>query len=726
MPPLNGFTDNAFRTRADLVRGTEALLKPLGQYRSPCGARVKLQPSTYAAFDDVAAQLEGFARPLWVIAGLLSQDVNSCDFDASGWLSGIEAGVDPASTEYWGDLNDIDQRMVEMESIAFTLLTAPEATLSLLSKSSQEKLKTWLSQINNYNMPQNNWRWFRIFVNLALFQVLGVPENDVRPTMDADFAMLDSFYLSEGWSSDGLWGDDRKQADYYSGSFAIQFAQLLYVRLAVGDEARVQRYRDEARLFAAKFWRYFDSNGMFLTYVLYVDFTDTPPTGAAIPFGRSMTYRFAFAAFWAAVALSGVQLGAPLDNIGTVKGLLLRHLRWWSRHPDMFNTDGTLNIGFAYPNMYLSEEYNSPQSVYWCLKSFIVLGLPETHVFWTCDEKPYPLRSPAIASDGAGELPIVEVVWPPRQIICNSPEHHFFLSSGQMTKKGHKAKEAKYGKLAYSSAFGFSVPVGLLLTQMAPDSTLTVSIDDGETWKVRSDPFNVTLGHAVVDTGGGSVEKVPTLVSSWRPWKMFPIEVETTLMPLVERFPGWHVRVHRIRWLGEAQDRSLLGRLELVDSGFALPVLTTAGYHVPVVKHPGDIAAEGHSTTVESCLIRSKAGASGLLDLTAEFRKLLSAPVDNAAVAVDLESHGHLVRADPNTNLISQRTFIPSMKHVLLQKSSENSSSEAWLVSGVFAASASTEAAAILDIPRMWSNRPHISSIEHDDGVVGTVYKISG
>jgi hypothetical protein len=68
--------------------------------------------------------------------------------------------------------------------------------------------------------------------------------------------------------------------------------------------------------------------------------------GAAIPFGRSMTYRFAFAAFWSAAAIANVTLPSPLDRPGHVKGMLLRHLRWWSRKVDIFNVDGTLNIGF--------------------------------------------------------------------------------------------------------------------------------------------------------------------------------------------------------------------------------------------------------------------------------------------------------------------------------------------------------------------------------------------
>jgi hypothetical protein len=60
-----------------------------------------------------------------------------------------------------------------------------------------------------------------------------------------------------------------------------------------------------------------------------------------------MTYRFAMGAFWAAAAAADVKFPSPLDRPGVVKGLLLRHLRWWSQHTDMFNTDGTLSIGFT-------------------------------------------------------------------------------------------------------------------------------------------------------------------------------------------------------------------------------------------------------------------------------------------------------------------------------------------------------------------------------------------
>ncbi|KAH8683614.1 hypothetical protein BGZ61DRAFT_358184 [Ilyonectria robusta] len=694
MAGLTGFTDNPFQSRSDLSRAATALIQPLIPYRSSTGARVKIRPSTFAAFDDVAAQLEGFARPLWAITAILENSTSGA-LGFGSWLSGLQAGVDPGSADFWGDVGPCDQRMVEMESIAFALLTAPEDVTAMLSEDSGENLKNWLLQINHHAMPKNNWRWFRVLVNLALSKVLGVPHSELKQRTDQDFALLDQFYLGEGWSSDGVWGDERKQADYYSGSFAIQFAQLLYVCFAQGDEERVERYRQQAREFSTRFWRYFDVNG------------------AAIPHGRSMTYRFAFAAFWAAVALADIQLPAPMDSPGSVKGMLLRHLRWWAKHPDIFNSDGTLTIGFTYPNMYLSEDYNSPQSVYWCLKSFVVLGVPESHPFWTCEEQPHPMAALTIPKQlQAQALSLVQVNWPPRHILCTSPEHHFLLSSGQMTTKSFKAREAKYGKLAYSSAFAFSVPTGPSLHQMAPDSTLSLSLDDGETWRVRWKPFNVRIEPLSLDMGQGIQETVPSLVSVWKPFTYLNLEIETTLIPVVQHFPGWHIRVHEVRGLESSADVPWCTNVQVIDASFAISALTSAGYHVPQLPAPpSKDSCVGSWKAQSSTLVMSKAGASGIIDLTSP--EICSNPKLGGAILPRASSKGFLIEADPNTNLISQRTFIPSIKHCFEMDSTATVESaekrerlNQVVVSGVFAASSLNLQQS--QINQFWNRRPQI------------------
>src|SRR5690606_35028018 len=152
--------------------------------------------------------------------------------------------------------------------------------------------------------------------------------------------------------------------------------------------------------------------------------------------------------------------------------------------------------------------------------------------------------------------------WPPRQIVVNDPFHHYLLSSGQSTTKPFKARDAKYGKLAYSSAFGFSVPSGPLLHQTAPDSTLAIRYSWDDTWRVRSSPQQIRLDK--ISTGDG--KDIVALTSTWRPLShLRNLEIQTTLIPPLESLPGWHVRVNRVRG---APAGGATEMMSLVDGGF--------------------------------------------------------------------------------------------------------------------------------------------------------------
>jgi hypothetical protein len=155
--------------------------------------------------------------------------------------------------------------------------------------------------------------------------------------MEKDLNHLDTFYIpdSNGWSRDGPPGI--LQLDYYSSSFAIQYAQLVYSKLAEKtDPERSQRYKDRAKAFALDFIHYFDGEGR------------------AIPFGRSNTYRFAQAAFWGAFAFAGVEIPAPL-TWGVIRGLLVRNLRYWAHEAGAYTPDGIVTIGYNYPNLNMTD-----------------------------------------------------------------------------------------------------------------------------------------------------------------------------------------------------------------------------------------------------------------------------------------------------------------------------------------------------------------------------------
>ena len=96
--------------------------------------------------------------------------------------------------------------------------------------------------------------WFRVFANLGLKKNGGKYSQE---KIEQDIIHLNSFFRGEGWSNDGpvgVW-----QQDYYSGSFAIQFLQLLYAKLAGDDDpAKATEFRKRAQDYASDFVHYFD------------------------------------------------------------------------------------------------------------------------------------------------------------------------------------------------------------------------------------------------------------------------------------------------------------------------------------------------------------------------------------------------------------------------------------------------------------------------------------
>lgn len=95
----------------------------------------------------------------------------------------------------------------------------------------------------------------------------------------------------QGLPADGV-NETCRSYDYYATSFAIPFYSLIYARLqSTTDPETATRYRDRAR------------RNLIPAINLFA------PNGACIPFGRSMTYRFACSSIFAAVAFDGLEVG---------------------------------------------------------------------------------------------------------------------------------------------------------------------------------------------------------------------------------------------------------------------------------------------------------------------------------------------------------------------------------------------------------------------------------
>lgn len=409
--------------------------------------------------------------------------------------------------------------------------------------------------------------------------------------------------------------------DYYSGSFAIQYLQLLYSKLAADiDPKQSEEYKSRARQYALDFVHYFDAEGR------------------AITFGRSLTYRWAMVAFWSAVAFADVELPAPL-TWGAVRGIWLRNLRWWTTQTEIFQTNGMLTLGFSYPNTYLAENYNSPGSPYWCMLAFAALAVPESHPFWTSPEEPHPFAAQRI----------IKPLPHPRHIVIQSGGHTFLLSSGQSCHYAIKNSNAKYGKFAYSSAFAYSVSTGYQeLEQFVPESSLALSDDGGEVWKMR----RAHNGDSSIETFDG----VPVLVSSMKPWP--DVEVSTYLIPPTEDAPNWHLRVHKI-----TSGRNLLS----AEGAWAVYGCREKDGRVFTELPEFLTDSEGREVDGTSAFAASRTGAVGIAELYQSERK------------------GRVILSDANSNLVEARTVLPLVERAV--KKGET----VWFVTGVYALPSSVE-----------------------------------
>lgn len=486
---------NPLKSRDDVASSLIAMLAPCRENFVLGGAGLRVG-NTSAVYCDRTALMEGWARLLWGVAPL-----RHGGFSWEGtevMVRGLSRGTDPASPDYWGDVTDFDQKIVEMAPIALALLLDPSDFWDGYSPEEKKRVYAWLESVNHRTFADNNWKFFRVLVNLA-FEKRGLPADTA--IMEKDLSLIDSYYVADGWYR------DKYPFDNYN-PFAIQFYSLIYsVFRKDKDPERCARYEKRVREFARQYVHYLTDDGLI------------------VPYGRSLTYRFAVISFYSACAFAGIEV-LPW---GVMKGIVLRHLRWWLRQP-IFDRDGMLTIGWRYPSLEMSEQYNAPGSPYWAFKAYLVLALPGNHPFWKAEELPLQALKPVKA------LPV------PGFLATRPGNDAVLLCAGQYPEFQMNHTAEKYAKFAYSARFGFSCAVSSYdFPKTGCDSMLYVSTGDGYWFPRRK-----------IEEKAVTEEWVKSI---WSPLE--GIRITTWLVPA----GAGHVRVHRIE-----STRSILTK----EGGFAL------------------------------------------------------------------------------------------------------------------------------------------------------------
>ncbi|MFT8459912.1 MAG: DUF2264 domain-containing protein [Liquorilactobacillus ghanensis] len=488
--------------KADILALFSKFEKGALQYGHLGNGRLKL--GTIAPhYDDNQAQIEGFLRLLW---GAGPRGKQGCGaYQLNFYEQGILNGVDPLSQYYWGKIHDYDQLMVEVASLDMFLLETKSFFWNQLSVDKQHQIVSWIAQINHQHVHSNNWRFFRVLTNVTLYK-LDQPYS--RNRLDEDLAFIDSCYVKGGWYFDGT----LSQQDYYI-AWAFHYYGLLYAHyMADVDPERAKRFTKRATTFAKSFAYWFDQD-----------------SGAGVPFGRSLTYKFAQVAFWSMLVYTNNQV-LPW---GQIKSMIFKNLQYWTVQ-ELLHEDGTMAQGYAYDNPFIMENYNGAGSPYWAMKVFILLAVPDTHPFWRATQEPVPLVSKKVC-------PEANVL-----IVNEMGKNVQLFPVGQYTHQLHAAD--KYSKFVYSSLFGFSVQRGPLgLDQGAFDNVLAVS----QIGYNHYQPKEKDQQHSLDD-------KKTTFTWSPQPG----VIVYSYIVPLVP----WHVRIHVIK-----TDHAI----DYADGGFAVPTINS-------------------------------------------------------------------------------------------------------------------------------------------------------
>ncbi len=334
------------------------------------------------------------------------------------FLKAITKGTDPNDPNYWGDPKPNDQ---VGSSFALGIYLCPNIFWEPLSKEQKQNiLRYFQKQVFNQTYDNNHYLFHMIPV--ALLDKYGYDSN--REHLTEMFKRLLGWYRGDGWFIDGNNGG----LDNYN----LWGFQLFYQILDQFDEKWKNQFDDQIKQVTTRFLEPFP-------YFFGRD-------GGPIPWGRSLTYRFANISF---IGWSVLNKNCTLPP-GQARRIASGTLKYFWEH-GCLGSNNLLNIGYWGQNESIAESYITPGDPYWATQGLSCLLIPENDPFWNAIEEPIP-------ADGAGG----KIAIPGAQMTIRvSPidgEARLF-PVGQPYKHERQMWQGgtKYDQYSYSSYLGFCV-----------------------------------------------------------------------------------------------------------------------------------------------------------------------------------------------------------------------------------------------------------------------------
>jgi hypothetical protein len=339
MPVLNGMQTKTFKTT--FVQQT-----PSDYTRPPCTAHV-----------------EAFCRVVMSVAPLVALHDDIHEAYIASWVAVMD--------DHYIDWNCGDQLLVEVANLAYAFFLYP-ASWTCLPTRVQTAVLDMMRRASDIKPYNNNWLLFQCIVTLWL-----IKHGRLTSRMTGIHALLDtveSWYVGDSWYKDG----PGFHMDYYTSFVLLPFLYVIYKELR-NDKTR-PIFQTRFNTIVGRIGRHAE----FLERLIACD-------GTFPLFGRSMVYRsavFHTLAFYAAHAPFGAG-GSTGLGYGQVRRALQRvHSRLFD-DDRQFDAAGYLHLGFVGAQPDVANRYSNNGSCYFTGLSFLVLGLPRSHPFWTADDMPF-------------------------------------------------------------------------------------------------------------------------------------------------------------------------------------------------------------------------------------------------------------------------------------------------------------------------------------------------
>lgn len=283
-------------------------------------------------------------------------------------LKSYRNAVDPESPDYllW---RGHGQALVDAAYIAESFLRGYDALWEPLDDTTKSRYIEEFSQLRRVDPPYTNWLLFSSTIE-GLLAKAGAQYDEYR--VNSAIRKVEEWYTGDGWYADG----PEFAFDYYSSYvFHPMYLETL------------QALKDSKAYTRIHYSNYYNRALRRTQKYSIVLERLISPEGTFPVFGRSIPYRMATMQPLALMAWYE-KLPAGLTN-GQVRSALTAVMHRMFDDKENFNEGGFLTIGFAGRQPNIADWYTNNGSLYMTSLSFLPLGLPATHPFWTDAQQPW-------------------------------------------------------------------------------------------------------------------------------------------------------------------------------------------------------------------------------------------------------------------------------------------------------------------------------------------------